>query len=231
MSHKNRRFIEAEEDDNLQYEKSNRNSLSFELNPEQQKAIHVIEGNEVTILTGKAGTGKTQLATYYALSKFREGRFDKIVITRPTVSEEKLGYLKGDLKQKMDPWLYPIYHCFYALADKNHIETQVKLGNIEISPIAFMRGRTFVRSIVILDEAQNITHSQMKMILTRLGVGSKIIVCGDKKQSDLNEAKISGLNFVLEKIVGIPGIGHIELETNHRSPLVDKIIDIYESNE
>jgi phosphate starvation-inducible PhoH-like protein len=175
------------EDAVFQEKRKPKNPIKFkiELNPEQKEAKAKILNNTVTLLAGSAGSGKTLLACQIALEKLFMKECDKIIITRPTVSKEEIGFLPGDLREKMDPWVQPIYQNMYMLYDKVKIEQLITGGQIEIVPVSFMRGRTFVDSFVIVDEAQNVTHEQMEMIVTRLGLRSKMIICGDDHQVDL----------------------------------------------
>ena len=154
---------------------------------------------------------------------------DKIIITRPTVSKEEIGFLPGDLREKMDPWVQPIYQNMYALYDKVKIEALIQSGQIEIVPVSFMRGRTFMDSVVIVDEAQNVTHEQMEMIVTRLGLHSKMIICGDDNQVDLKQKRESGFRFLYTASRKIKNLEAISLKTNHRNPIVEDLIGLYES--
>jgi phosphate starvation-inducible protein PhoH and related proteins len=186
------------EDVIFQEKRKPKNPIKFkiELNPEQKEAKAKILQNTVTLLAGSAGSGKTLLACQIALEKLFMKECDKIIITRPTVSKEEIGFLPGDLREKMDPWVQPIYQNMYALYDKVKIEQLNKSGQIEIVPVSFMRGRTFMDSVVIVDEAQNVTHEQMEMIVTRLGLRSKMIICGDDNQVDLKQKRESGFRFL-----------------------------------
>jgi phosphate starvation-inducible protein PhoH and related proteins len=170
--------------------------FKIELNPEQKEAKAKILQNTVTLLAGSAGSGKTLLACQIALEKLFMKEAEKIIITRPTVSKEEIGFLPGDLREKMDPWVQPIYQNMYALYDKVKVEQLITSGQIEIVPVSFMRGRTFLDSVVIVDEAQNVTHEQMQMIVTRLGLRSKMIICGDDHQVDLKRKADSGFRFL-----------------------------------
>jgi phosphate starvation-inducible protein PhoH and related proteins len=158
------------EDPIFQEKRKPKNPIKFkiELNPEQKEAKSKILQNTVTILAGSAGSGKTLLACQIALEKLFSKEAEKVIITRPTVSKEEIGFLPGDLREKMDPWVQPIYQNMYALYDKAKVEQLIQAGQIEIVPLSFMRGRTFLDSVVIVDEAQNVTHEQMEMIVTRL---------------------------------------------------------------
>ena len=171
-----------------------KNPIKFQitLNEEQKRAKSIILDNPITVLKGMAGSGKTLVACQVALDMLFNKEVDKIVITRPTVSKEDIGFLPGDIKEKMDPWLAPIYHNLYALYNKEKVDKEIELGNIEIVPFAFVRGRTFVNNFIIVDEAQNVTPHEMKMFLTRIGSNCKVILNGDIQQSDLNET--SGLS-------------------------------------
>jgi len=170
--------------------------FKIELNEEQKVAKAVIFDNPIVLLKGMAGSGKTLVACQIALDMFFKRDIEKIIITRPTVSKEEIGFLPGDLKEKMDPWLAPIYANLYMLYNKDAIDKMVLDGNIEVVPFAFMRGRTFPNSFVIVDECQNITHSQTEMMLGRLGKGGKMVFCGDLAQVDLKSKKDSGIALI-----------------------------------
>ena len=166
-----------------------KNPIKFhiQLNPEQKLAKQTILDNTITLLAGSAGSGKTLLACNVALDGLFSKQYDKIIITRPTVSKEDIGFLPGDMREKMDPWVQPIYQNFYTLYGKEKMEKYLENGQIEIVPVSFMRGRTFLDSLIIVDEAQNVTHEQMEMIVSRIGVRSKMIICGDDHQIDLKK--------------------------------------------
>jgi len=210
-----------------------KNPIKFKvtLNEEQKKAKAKILANTVTLLAGSAGSGKTFLACQIALEKLFMKECDKIIITRPTVSKEEIGFLPGDLREKMDPWVQPIYQNMFALYDKVKIEVLIQDGKIEIVPVSFMRGRTFLDSVVIVDEAQNVTHEQMQMIVTRLGLRSKMIVCGDDHQVDLKSKKDSGFRFLYSAARKIKNMCGISLKTNHRDPIVEDLINLYDDAE
>ena len=204
--------------------------FDIKLNEEQKAAKKLILENDVIILTGKSGSGKTLLACQAALDAFFRNDIEKIYITRPTVSKEELGFLPGDMKDKMDPWLRPVYENLDAVygrdrSRKKVISDLLSTDQIEISPIAYMRGRTKTNSYIIVDECQNITKEQMTMILTRLGKGSKLIFCGDSNQVDLKRISDSGLNYLINKGMGIKGFCCIELKQNHRHSIVDEFIE------
>lgn len=205
--------------------------FKLQLNEEQKEAKAKILNNTVTLLAGSAGSGKTLLACQIALEKLFTKECEKIIITRPTVSKEEIGFLPGDLREKMDPWVQPIYQNMYALYDKTKIEKLISDGAIEIVPVSFMRGRTFLDSVVIVDEAQNVTHEQMEMIVTRLGLRSKMIVCGDDHQVDLKRKADSGFRFLYAAARKIKNMCAISLKTNHRDPIVEDLISLYEEAE
>jgi len=207
-----------------------KNPIKFKitLNEEQKEAKAKILENTLTILAGRAGSGKTLLAVQIALDGLLRRHYEKIIITRPTVSKEEIGFLPGDLREKMDPWIQPIYQNMYALYDKEKVEKLIEDGKIEIVPLAFMRGRTFLDSCIIVDEAQNVTHEQMEMITTRIGLRSKMIVCGDDHQVDLKSRRESGFRFLYKAAHKVKNMVGITLIENHRDPIVDDLIQIYE---
>jgi phosphate starvation-inducible PhoH-like protein len=202
--------------------------FKLSLNEEQKEAKQIILDNPVTLIKGMAGSGKTLLACQIALDLVFKREMNKIIITRPTVSKEEIGFLPGDLKEKMDPWLAPIYSNLYLLYDKEKIDKMVLENQIEIVPFAFMRGRTFPNSVVIVDECQNITHQQTEMMLGRLGKGGKMIFCGDLSQVDLKSKKDSGISFFTRLEENIKGVKIIILKKNHRHEIVEQILKTYE---
>jgi len=202
--------------------------FKLSLNDEQKEAKQTILDNPVVLVRGMAGSGKTLLACQIALDLVFKKEMEKIIITRPTVSKEEIGFLPGDLKEKMDPWLAPIYANLYMLYDKEKIDKMVLENQIEIVPFAFMRGRTFPNSIVIVDECQNITHSQTEMMLGRLGRGGKIVFCGDLSQVDLKSKKDSGISFFIRLEERIKGVKIITLKKNHRHEIVEEILKTYD---
>ena len=206
-----------------------KNPIKFKisLNEEQKDAKQLILDNPVTLLKGMAGSGKTLVACQSALDMIFKQDVERIIITRPTVSKEEIGFLPGDLKEKMDPWLAPIYANLYMLYDKDKIDKMVNDNIIEIVPFAFMRGRTFPNAFVIVDECQNITHSQTEMILGRLGKGGKMVFCGDITQTDLKSKKDSGIGFFTRLEENIKGVKIFTLKTNHRHEIVEPILKIY----
>lgn len=201
--------------------------FKIQLNEEQKEAKSIILENPVTVIRGMAGSGKTLLACQIGLDLLFNREVEKIVITRPTVAKEDIGFLPGDLKEKMDPWLAPIYSNLYLLYDKDKIDKMVADNIIEIIPFAFMRGRTFLNSAVIVDEAQNVTSSQMETVLGRLGMASKIMICGDVSQIDLKVRKESGLDFLNTVAARVDGVKIISLKKNHRHPIVPEILGVY----
>ena len=201
--------------------------FQLQLNPEQKAGKDVILNNAITILSGKAGSGKTLLACQVALDMLFKKNVKQIVITRPTVSKEEIGFLPGDLHQKMEPWMQPIYANFYQLYNKEKIDRIIENGQVEIVPLAFMRGRTFLDSFIIVDEAQNCTNDQMEMITSRLGLRSKMVVCGDSQQVDLKYRGESGFKFLLSAAKKIKDMDSLTLLQNHRHPVVDSLLDAY----
>ena len=202
--------------------------FQLQLNAEQKEAKQSILDNTITLLAGGAGSGKTLLACNVALDGLFNKQYQKIIITRPTVSKEDIGFLPGDMREKMDPWVQPIYQNFYALYNKEKIEKLIEDGTIEIVPVSFMRGRTFLDSLIIVDEAQNVTHEQMEMITSRLGLRSKMIICGDSHQTDLKKKSESGFRFLYAAAQKIKNLEAITLTTNHRDPIVADLIQYYE---
>jgi len=200
----------------------------------QKKYYKSVLKNDIVFAVGPAGTGKTYQAVALAVSAFKNKEVQRIVITRPVVEAgERLGFLPGDLKDKVDPYLTPLYDALNDMIPKDKLKTYMKNGQIEIAPLAYMRGRTLHNSFIILDEAQNSTHMQMKMFLTRIGVTSKAIITGDITQIDLNLNEISGLvhaSSILNKIKGIDFI-HFDENDVVRHDLVKKIIKAYTINE
>tara|TARA_B100001287_G_scaffold44815_1_gene33927 strand:+ start:586 stop:1527 length:942 start_codon:yes stop_codon:yes gene_type:complete len=197
----------------------------------QIRYCKTVNNNDVVFCNGPAGTGKTFLAVCFAISALEHNLIDKIVLCRPAVEAgENLGFLPGDLKDKVDPYLAPLYDALNILYDEKKLFKLLETKIIEIVPLAYMRGRTLDNSFMILDEAQNSTITQMKMFLTRLGVGSKSIITGDVTQIDLQSKKESGLVQVAKVLKGIKGIGFANLNQNDvvRHPLVKKIIEAYD---
>ena len=197
----------------------------------QAKYITEMMQNELVFGLGPAGTGKPYLAVARAVSMMLEGAVDKIILSRPAVEAgENLGFLPGDLKEKVDPYLRPLYDALYEMLPAEQVDKKLALGEIEIAPLAFMRGRTLSNAFVILDEAQNTTPMQMKMFLTRLGENSRMVVNGDLSQVDLPRGVISGLRDALDTLKGISNIGSVTFSANDvvRHGLVAKIVKAYE---
>jgi phosphate starvation-inducible PhoH-like protein len=206
-----------------------KNPIKFKisLNEEQKQAKQLILDNPLTLLKGMAGSGKTLVATVVALDMLFKKEIGKIIITRPTVSKEEIGFLPGDLKEKMDPWLAPIYANLYLSYDKDKIDKLIQEEVIEVVPFAFMRGRTFLNAFVIVDECQNITHAQTEMVIGRLGKNSKMVFCGDIAQIDLKNRKDSGVGFFTRLEENVKGVKVMTLKTNHRHEIVEPILKVY----
>lgn len=197
----------------------------------QKRYIESINNNDIVFGTGPAGTGKTYLAIALACQAFRNKQFERIILTRPAVEAgESLGFLPGDLKEKVDPYLRPVYDALFEIIGGEQYQKYIEKGLIEIAPLAYMRGRTLDKSFIILDEAQNTTPEQMKMFLTRLGYSSKMVITGDLTQTDLPRGKMSGLKNAIELLRRTKGIGIEELQKVDivRHPLVRKVIEVYE---
>ena len=199
------------------------------LNERQKLYIEAIKNFMVTLSTGCAGTGKTWVCTALAAEMLDRGEIDKIVITRPAVEAgENLGFLPGELEEKFDPYLQPFRDVLNKRLGKSYVDYLIKSGQIEAAPLAYMRGRTFTDTFVILDEAQNTTPEQMKMFLTRIGNGCKVVVNGDTTQKDIKGA--SGLQDAVNRIAWIPSVKHIHFSREHvvRSGFVQEVIESYE---
>jgi phosphate starvation-inducible PhoH-like protein len=197
----------------------------------QRRYIDAIENNDLTFGIGPAGTGKTYLAVAMAVSAFLNKRVSRIVLTRPAVEAgEHLGFLPGTLQEKVDPYLRPLYDALFDMIDSEKVEKLLERNSIEIAPLAFMRGRTLNDCFIILDEAQNTTVEQMKMILTRQGFNSKMVVTGDQTQIDLPSGKKSGLLNAAEVLGGVEGIAFVNFDEKDvvRHPLVQKIVNAYD---
>ncbi len=200
----------------------------------QRRYVEAIKNNDVVFGVGPAGTGKTYLAMAVALSHLKDQRVNKIILTRPAVEAgEKLGFLPGSIAEKVDPYLRPLYDALYDMVDYDKVMYMLERNIIEIAPLAFMRGRTLNDSFIILDEAQNATKEQMKMFLTRIGFGSKVVITGDITQIDLPKKEHSGLVEALRVLDGVEGIGFVwfSQEDVVRHPIVARIIEAYESHE
>lgn len=200
----------------------------------QKEYIQSVLKNTVTIGVGPAGTGKTYLAVAAAVQAFREKQVNRIILTRPAVEAgERLGFLPGDLQSKVDPYLRPLYDALFDMLGAETYQKYLERGNIEVAPLAYMRGRTLDDSFIILDEAQNTSREQMKMFLTRLGFGSKIVITGDVTQIDLPDGKASGLREAMRVLKKVEGIGICELTNADvvRHVMVQRIVKAYEEYE
>ena len=200
----------------------------------QKKYIQSVLNNTITIGVGPAGTGKTYLAVAAAVQAFRDKQVNRIILTRPAVEAgERLGFLPGDLQSKVDPYLRPLYDALFDMLGAETYQKYLERGNIEVAPLAYMRGRTLDDSFIILDEAQNTSREQMKMFLTRLGFGSKIVITGDVTQIDLPDGKASGLKEAMRVLRKVEGIGICELSNADvvRHVMVQRIVKAYEDYE
>jgi len=197
----------------------------------QTQYMEALGREDLIFALGPAGTGKTYLAVAQAVSQLIAGSVDRLILSRPAVEAgERLGFLPGDMKEKVDPYLRPLYDALYDMLPTEQVERRIASGEIEIAPIAFMRGRTLSDAFIILDEAQNTTPQQMKMFLTRFGMRARMVVCGDPKQTDLPRGVESGLNDAVAKLEGIAKISMIRFSSADvvRHPLVGKIVEAYE---
>ena len=196
----------------------------------QKNYVRALKENDVTISTGPAGTGKTFLAVAVALTMLLEKKIERIILSRPAVEAgERLGFLPGDMKEKVDPYLRPLYDSLYDLLDYEKIQKRIEIGDIEIAPLAFMRGRTLKNSFAILDEAQNATDMQIKMFLTRIGENTKIVINGDPSQIDLPNKNLSGLNRSKKLLGHLKEISVVDFDHSDvvRHPLISKIVKAY----
>ena len=196
----------------------------------QKKYVRALKESEIIISTGPAGTGKTFLAVAVALTMLLEKKIERIILSRPAVEAgERLGFLPGDMREKVDPYLRPLYDSLYDLLDFEKIQKKIEVGDIEIAPLAFMRGRTLKNSFAILDEAQNATDTQIKMFLTRIGENSKIVINGDPSQIDLPNKSLSGLNRSKKLLGHLKEISVVDFDHRDvvRHPLVSKIVQAY----
>jgi phosphate starvation-inducible PhoH-like protein len=248
-------FIKAKKGDEIDEDKirDTKSLLTMNINPNKQMDLFIdtkkrkiiprtynqneyfklLNSKNIVFAIGPAGTGKTYIAVAKAVSALQNGKVNKIILSRPAVEAgEKLGFLPGDLKEKVDPFLRPIYDALYSMLPFEQVEKKIANNIIEIAPIAFMRGRTLEDCFIILDEAQNTTRTQMKMFLTRLGRNSQMVVVGDITQIDLVSEKDSGLKDALKKLIKIEDIGFVQLNEKDvvRHELVKKIINAYEKN-
>lgn len=200
----------------------------------QRKYVGALRTNDLIFCTGPAGTGKTFLAAMVAVQSILDQQYERLILTRPAVEAgERLGFLPGDLQQKVDPYLRPLYDALHELIEPERIPGLMERGVIEVAPLAYMRGRTLSNAFVILDEAQNTTPAQMKMVLTRLGFQSRMVVTGDTTQTDLPNDRQSGLSMAVKVLRGVDGIAFSELTKADvvRHPLVQRIVAAYEKHE
>ena len=197
----------------------------------QEIFLKQMRSKDIVFAVGPAGTGKTYMAVAYAVSLFVEGKINRLILSRPAVEAgERLGFLPGDMKEKIDPYLRPLYDALYEMMPGEEIDRKMVNNLIEIAPLAFMRGRTLNKSFIILDEAQNTLSTQMKMFLTRLGQDSKMVITGDLSQKDLPDNAKSGMQDAMEKLEKVKDIGFVHLNSSDvcRHSLVEKIINAYD---
>ncbi|WP_310496573.1 PhoH family protein [Sandarakinorhabdus sp.] len=199
--------------------------------PTQVRYIEALGSSDIIFALGPAGTGKTYLAVAQAVSQLIAGSVDRLILSRPAVEAgERLGFLPGDMKEKVDPYLRPLYDALYDMLPAEQVERRLASGEIEIAPLAFMRGRTLANAFIILDEAQNTSTMQMKMFLTRFGEKSRMVVCGDPNQVDLPIPGASGLADAVRRLEGVEGIATLRFSSREvvRHPIVGRIVDAYE---
>jgi phosphate starvation-inducible PhoH-like protein len=224
------RTNEAQETFKAKRKPKNPIKFNIQLNEEQKQAKENILNNTVTVLKGRAGSGKSLLAANVALDLLFRKEVEKVIITRPPVGAgPDIGFLPGDINQKLAPFTAPVYENMYRLYKKEAIEKCVEEGKIEILPVNFMRGRNFTNCLVVADESQNLTDTQTELILTRICSGSKVVFCGDNAQIDLKIKKDSGFDFMCKHLVNIKSFNVIQLAKSHRHGIVDSIIDVYKN--
>jgi phosphate starvation-inducible PhoH-like protein len=202
--------------------------------PMQDAYIRAFDRAELVFGVGPAGTGKTYLAVAYAAQMLERGAVDRLILSRPAVEAgERLGFLPGDMREKVDPYLRPLYDALYDMMAADKVERGLASGMIEVAPLAFMRGRTLSNAVIILDEAQNTTSMQMKMFLTRLGENSRMIITGDPSQIDLPPGQLSGLVEAVRLLEGVSGIAQVRFTASDvvRHPLVGRIVEAYDAAE
>ncbi|HEV09590.1 MAG: PhoH family protein [Sulfurihydrogenibium sp.] len=230
--------LESEREEKLEKENNFSDTILFSYKrkpimaktPTQKLYVETIKQNDITFGIGPAGTGKTYLAMAVAVSYLKQNKVSRIILTRPAVEAgEKLGFLPGSLEEKVDPYLRPLYDALYDMVDPEKVNDMIEKKVIEVAPLAFMRGRTLNDAFIILDEAQNTTREQMKMLLTRIGFGSKAVITGDITQIDLPKASQSGLIEAIKVLEGVKGIGFTRFSEKDvvRHPIVQRIIEAY----
>lgn len=203
--------------------------FNITLNEEQKEAKEIVLNSVVSVIRGKAGSGKSLLAAQIALDMLFKKEIERIIIARPAVTAgEQIGFLPGTKEEKMAPFTAPVYDNMYRLYSKEKIESLVAEGEIEIIPVGFLRGFNFTNCVVIVDEAQNCTETQLELILGRICNGSKVIICGDVSQIDLKNKKESGYDFICKHMKDIKGFSVITLQTNHRHPIVEDMLKVFD---
>jgi len=224
-------YIKEQIEQDQKYQITTKLKTIYPKTKNQELFLKLMRSKDVVFAVGPAGTGKTYLAVAYAVSLFVEGKINRLILSRPAVEAgERLGFLPGDMKEKIDPYLRPLYDALYEMMPGEEIDRKMVNNLIEIAPLAFMRGRTLNKSFVILDEAQNTLSTQMKMFLTRLGQNSKMVITGDLSQKDLPDNAKSGMQDAMEKLEKVNDIGFVHLNSSDvcRHTLVEKIINAYD---
>jgi len=219
--------------EDLQDKRKPKGPIKFQvqLNEEQKDAKSVILNNTITVLKGSAGSGKSMLAAQAALDMLFKKDVEKIILTRPAVTAgEDIGFLPGDKDEKLAPYIAAIYDNMTRIYKKDIVDKRMQDGAIEVIPLGFMRGRNLSNCCVVVDEAQNITNTQMELLLGRLCNGSKMILCGDTAQIDLKDKKTSGFNFLCHNFKDVEGFAVYTLKTNHRHPIVEGILKVYDEH-
>ena len=224
-------YIKEQIEQDQKYQITTKLKTIYPKTKNQEIFLKLMKSKDVVFAVGPAGTGKTYLAVAYAVSLFVEGKINRLILSRPAVEAgERLGFLPGDMKEKIDPYLRPLYDALYEMMPGEEIDRKMVNNLIEIAPLAFMRGRTLNKSFIILDEAQNTLSTQMKMFLTRLGQNSKMVITGDLSQKDLPDNAKSGMQDAMEKLEKVKDIGFVHLNSSdvYRHTLVEKIINAYD---
>ena len=224
-------YIKEQIEQDQKYQITTKLKTIYPKTKNQEIFLKLMRSKDIVFAVGPAGTGKTYLAVAYAVSLFVEGKINRLILSRPAVEAgERLGFLPGDMKEKIDPYLRPLYDALYEMMPGEEIDRKMMNNLIEIAPLAFMRGRTLNKSFIILDEAQNTLSTQMKMFLTRLGQNSKMVITGDLSQKDLPHNAKSGMQDAMEKLEKVKDIGFVHLNSSDvcRHTLVEKIINAYD---